>query len=178
MGTVPSTPLLIPLLHQGQATDDENKALLMVGRAGKQHGLGQSKGKQGHKGWGRMQWLSPHSPWAAQLCWPQAGTGELHPKTGSCGEGLSSLMLLQWGEKGVKSRVGRDCPLSPWHAWPQEPGVMCRMEFLLSPGAISHPLGGMPSRRMLLLPLLTLHGPFSLQTACQALQKLGGIFPS
>lgn len=79
-------------------------------------------------------------------------------------------MLLQWGEKGVKSRVRRD--------WPQEPGVMCRMGFLLSPSATSRPPGGMPSRRMLLLPLLTLHGPFSLQTTSQALQKLGGIFPN
>lgn len=57
------------------------------------------------------------------------GAGGLHPRTGSCGEGQSSLTLLQQGEKGAKSRGRRDghlCGhlLSSWDARPREPGVM------------------------------------------------------
>lgn len=76
-------------------------------------------------------------PRGAQLCCPQAAAGTeelgggLHPTTGGCGEGQSRLLLLQWGEKGVKSRGRKDrhlynCPLSPRDAWPREPGMLGR----------------------------------------------------
>lgn len=121
MGTVPPTPLFTPLHPQGPTTGDENKALPGLGELGSSMSCASAKRSRDTRAGAGCR-SCPHT-----LCCPQAGTGELHSKTGSCGEGLSSLMLLQWGEKGVKSRVGRDCPLSPWHAQPREAGVMCRM---------------------------------------------------
>lgn len=78
-------------------------------------------------------------------------------------------MLLQWGEKGVKGRVGRDCVLSPWD------GVMCRMgvtvvpQCHLSPKALRE---GMLSRRMLLLLL-----PFPLTVHSLYTQPLQTLYP-
>lgn len=155
-----------------------------LGELGSSTGWCQSKGKQGDRGWGWDAMAVPTFPpgRAAQRCCPQAGTEELHPKTGSCGEGQSSLMLLRWGEKGVKSRVGRDGLLPPGDARPQEPGVMCRMGVPVVPACHLSPtaLGEETrSRRRLLLLLpspCTVHGPFSLHTASVGHYRSWGAF--